>query len=129
MSRIQFSTLVVCVIAMLTSCALFDSGRPLPNRTYGKQSNATIAVTAKHGFRRPGLHHVAKGTTLRQFIGIAQPLPGRSWGEGEFFCGCRVQQLRNGKPTGFQSPGKPTDAQLDDTLTDGAIVSIIKWSL
>ena len=115
--------------AILSGCHLVDPSLPCPKREYGHHSKDSIAVTAKDGFRHPGVHHVRRGTTLREFLQIAVLLPDREWGDAEFRCGCRVEQSRDGKPTGFLSRAKPTEKQLDTPLEEGAIVSVIKWNL
>lgn len=67
----------MCALVLLTSCYVFDANLPSPKAEYGKQTSQTIAVTAGDGFRKPGVHHVPQGTTLRQFIEIAAVLPNR----------------------------------------------------
>jgi hypothetical protein len=119
---------LILILISLSGCYLLDPNLPMPKREYGCSSQNTISVTAQTGFRRPGVHYVSKGTTLRQFLVIASILPNREWGAAEFFCGCRVQQLRNGQAAGFVTPARPTETQLDEVLEDGAMVSILKWN-
>ncbi len=120
---------LILILISLSGCYLLDPNLPMPKLEYGCSSQNTISVTAQTGFRRSGVHHVPKGTTLRQFLEIASMLPNRKWGAIEGFCGCRVEQLRNGQGAGFQIPGRPTETQLDEVLEDGAIVSILKWNI
>lgn len=128
--KIVIQHLVFFVTLLLTGCALFDENQPLPRSVYGMHSAETISVTATSGFRKPGIHHVPKGTTLRQFLGTAVILPHYRWGAAETFCGCRVlMHSPNGTSEGFQSPGEPTEQQLETVLRDGAIVALMKWNL
>lgn len=122
--------LIISIVLLLTGCALLDENRPLPKSVYGVRSTEAISVTATTGFRKPGIHHVPKGTTLRQFLGMAVILPHYRWGAAETFCGCRVlMQSPDGRSEGFQSPGQPSEQQLDTVLRDGAVVALMKWNL
>lgn len=122
--------LTLSLILLVTGCALFDKNRQLPKLVYGVRSAETIAVTAKNGFRKPGIHHVPKGTTLRHFLEKAVILPHYRWGHAEFFCGCRVQmQSPDGRSEGFRTPGEPSEQQLDTVLRDRAVVALMKWNL
>lgn len=122
--------LILSLVLLLTGCALFDKNQPLPKSAYGVRSAGTISVTATSGFRKPGIHHVPKGTNLRQFLGMAVILPHYNWGAAETFCGCRVlMRSPDGSREGFQSPGKPSEQELDTVLRDGAAVALMKWNL
>jgi hypothetical protein len=124
--RILCSVLMICC---LPGCYVFDANLPRPKAEYGRRSEQTIAVTALSGFRKPGVHHVPRGTTLRQFLKIAQVLPNRDWGFSEFSCGCRVRQSRNGKGAGIFSQAEPSEKQYETSLEDGAEVNVFIWNM
>ena len=120
------SALMIC---SLSGCYVFDANLPRPKAEYGQRSEQTIAVKAGRGFRKPGVHHVPRGTTLRQFIKIAQLLPNREWGSAESWCGCRVKQIRHGKGAGIFSQAEPSEKQYETSLEDGAEVDVFIWNM
>ena len=122
---------IICAVLMIccqSGCYVFDATLPRPQAEYGQRSELTIAVKAGHGFRKPGVHHVPRGTTLRQFIKIAQILPNHAWGPAEFYCGCTVKQMRDGKSAGIFSKAEPSEKQYETRLEDGAEVAVPKWN-
>ncbi|OYW76396.1 MAG: hypothetical protein B7Z37_08680 [Verrucomicrobia bacterium 12-59-8] len=119
------SALMICC---LSGCYVFDANLPRPKAEYGQRTEQTIVVTAGSGFRKPGIHHVPRGTTLRQFMKIAQILPNRDWGPEEWYCGCTVKQMRDGKGAGIFSQAEPSKKQYETRLEDGAEVAVPKWN-
>jgi len=110
---------------------MVDANLPRPNAEYGHRSKQTIAVTAGSGFRKPGVHHVPRGTTLRQFLKSAQILPKGGWQHFDMSSvnsGCRLKQFHNGQRTGFLSRGKPSEKQFDTILEDGADVAVLMYN-
>lgn len=125
--RLLCSALMICC---LPGCYVFDANLPRPKAEYGQRSEQTIVVTAGMGFRRPGIHHVPRGTTLRQFLKIAQILPERDWTPGRYsICACKVGMIRNGKGAGFMTALEPSEKEYKTILEDGAKVAVLKQNL
>lgn len=119
--------LLACMLLVL-GCHVFDPNLPRPAREYDHGDDDTIAVTVGSGFRMPGVHHVKRGTTVREFLLIARMLAdphiGAEGGQWSLFVG----QMLEGKITGFMSKCMPTLEELDTVLQDRALVKVIKWN-
>lgn len=114
----------------MSGCYVFDANLPRPKAEYGQVQANSIAVNALMGFRKPGVHHVPRGTTLRQFLKIAQILPERDWNGQRSFYGCSVSQRRHGKVSGFfAAMGPPSEKEYETVLEDGAHVKVfmLNW--
>lgn len=105
---------------------------PKPRRDYGNAS-LPVAVSVGSGFKRPGMYYLPTGSTLKTVITQAhlwreiagQGLPNR-------YCYLQITQVENGHKVTFKSNGQPTEQELDQVLTDGAVVEVVhlvKWTL
>lgn len=121
--------LLIALSALVSSCYMFDPNLPLPQRSYGQSAENAIAAVVTKGFRKPGTHHVPRGTTVRELLEMAQMLPNPGRGAEAGWWSLKVAQLKNGNPVGFISRETPTEAELNTILEDGAQVSVIKWNL
>ncbi len=120
--KIAYLVLMAC---FLSGCYMFDANLPRPKAEYGQSGEHTIAVMAGIGFRKPGVHHVPRGTTLRAFIARAEILP-----ETRRFplIDYHVHQIRDGKGVGFRA-NEPSENQWEARLEDGAIVEVFKCNI
>ena len=121
--------LLVTFTVLVSGCYMFDSNLPRPKAVYGRAAEDTIAVTVGRGFRNPGIHHVPRGTTLRQLLKMAPMLPNPERGAELGWWSLKVGQLKNGKLAEVITDNKPTEKELDTILEDAAQISVIKWNL
>lgn len=114
---------------LVSGCYMLDSNLPRPQAIYGRVAENTIAVNVNKGFRNPGIHHVQRGTTLRELLKTVPMLGNPGKGSEGGMWSVKLGQLTNGKPTGFISNFELTDKELDTVLEDGAEISVVKYNL